>query len=161
MNEISAKKKFQMRVAIGSIALIILILWGLNLKNVWQNNRSQEQPSTEWQGLKADLEKTLAEARNKLDGIKKDKAMAEKEASDKFLEGLMDNTAKNASSSAVVATSSTPIASTSVPIATSTPKNSSPAVSNCPKYIDCMPTVGETKPCVIPLGCEGITLIAY
>jgi hypothetical protein len=32
---------------------------------------------------------------------------------------------------------------------------------NCPKYIDCMPTIGAAKSCVVPLGCEGITIIAY
>ncbi|MDI3496288.1 MAG: hypothetical protein PWQ35_309 [Patescibacteria group bacterium] len=33
--------------------------------------------------------------------------------------------------------------------------------ANCPEWINCMPTVGEARPCQIPLGCEGITQIAY
>ncbi|MBN2884553.1 hypothetical protein JXE04_01365 [Patescibacteria group bacterium] len=35
------------------------------------------------------------------------------------------------------------------------------ATSSCPAYIDCMPTIGQVKPCVIPTGCEAITQIAY
>ncbi|MDD2354072.1 MAG: hypothetical protein PHH52_01325 [Patescibacteria group bacterium] len=33
--------------------------------------------------------------------------------------------------------------------------------NNCPEWINCMPTVGEARPCQIPPGCEGITQIAY
>lgn len=31
----------------------------------------------------------------------------------------------------------------------------------CPAYINCMPMIGEDRPCVIPPGCENITQIAY
>jgi len=33
--------------------------------------------------------------------------------------------------------------------------------SQCPAYINCMPMIGEARPCVIPPGCENITQIAY
>lgn len=32
---------------------------------------------------------------------------------------------------------------------------------NCPEYIDCMPSIGESVDCIIPEGCENITQIAY
>ena len=32
---------------------------------------------------------------------------------------------------------------------------------NCPKYIDCMPSIGGPVDCSIPKGCENITQIAY
>jgi hypothetical protein len=35
------------------------------------------------------------------------------------------------------------------------------ATKTCPQFIDCMPSVDRNKPCVVPLGCENITQIAY
>lgn len=153
-----------MRVIIGSVAFIILILWAFNLKNVWQDSRNNNQASsTAWLSLKSDLEKTLNEAQAKLNKIEADKASAEKAAGDKFLSGLLEETAQNASSSALVATSSSVSATSSSVSAFGAGKNASTtkAASDCPKYIDCMPTIGKVKPCVVPPGCEGITLIAY
>lgn len=168
MNEDEKKKIFMTRVIIGSVAFIILILWGFNLKNVWQDSRNNNQASsTAWASLKNDLAKTLGEAQTKINKIKEDKASAEKKAGDEFLSGLLEEAVKNASSSALTATSSAVVA-TSSPIfsATSTPgagriASSTKPTANCPQYIDCMPTIGAAKPCVIPSGCEGITLIAY
>ncbi len=37
------------------------------------------------------------------------------------------------------------------------PKN----LNNCPAYINCMPTIGVARPCVIPPGCEEFTQIVY
>lgn len=36
-------------------------------------------------------------------------------------------------------------------------------INNCPKWINCMPNIGsgEKNNCVIPIGCEDITQIAY
>lgn len=34
-------------------------------------------------------------------------------------------------------------------------------VKNCPKWINCMPMVGEASSCQIPPGCEDITQIVY
>ncbi len=159
-NESEKKKIFMMRVIIGSVAFIILILWAFNLKNVWQDSQNNNQASsTAWLSLKNDLEKTLGEAQTKLDKIEADKAAAEAErkSGDKFLSGLLEGAAQNASSSAATATSSPVLTASSTVGNASTTK----AVSDCPKYIDCMPTIGKAKPCVIPPGCEGITLIAY
>ncbi|MCX6794922.1 MAG: hypothetical protein NTY31_02970 [Candidatus Falkowbacteria bacterium] len=168
MNETEKKKIFIARVIIGSVAFIILILWAFNLKNVWQDSRNNNQASsTAWSSLKDDLGRTLGEAQVKLNQIKGDKAAAEKKAGDEFLSGLLEEAVKNASSSALTATSSAAVA-TSSPIfsATSTPSagkiaSSTKPTANCPQYIDCMPTIGAAKPCVVPSGCEGITLIAY
>ena len=159
MNESEKKKIFIMRVVVGSVAFIILILWAFNLKNVWQDARRDKKSSAEWANLKNDLEKALDEAKDKMDKIEADREAAAKKTGDQFLSGLMEEAAKNASSSAALATSS-PLQATSTPgsaPASSTPKD----MANCPPYIDCMPTIGAAKPCVIPPGCEGITIIAY
>ncbi len=44
---------------------------------------------------------------------------------------------------------------------TSSPTGMPEAPAYCPEYINCMPTIGEARPCVIPPGCEEKTLIAY
>lgn len=168
MNETEKKKIFLARVIIGSVAFIILILWAFNLKNVWQDSRNNDQASsTAWSILKNDLAKTLGEAQIKLNKIKGDKAAAAKKTGDEFLSGLLEEAAKKASSSALTETSSDASA-TSSPIfsATSTSgagkiSSSTKPIANCPQYINCMPTIGAARPCVIPSGCEGITLIAY
>ena len=37
-----------------------------------------------------------------------------------------------------------------------------PNQTNCPAYVNCMPTFGEpARPCVIPPGCEGVTEKVY
>ncbi len=159
MNESEKKKIFIMRVVIGSVAFIILILWAFNLKNVWQDARRDKKSSAEWTSLKNDLEKALGEAKDKMNKIEADRQAAAKKTGDNFLNGLLEEASKNASSSESIATSS-PLQATStsgIISASSTPKN----ISNCPPYIDCMPTIGAAKPCVIPAGCEGITQIAY
>ncbi|MFA6194634.1 MAG: hypothetical protein WC719_02730 [Patescibacteria group bacterium] len=162
MNDTEKKKIFMMRVIIGSVAFIILILWAFNLKNVWQASRKDNKYSSEWSGLKSELEKTLTEAQAKLNKIEADKAAVEKKAGDKFMAGLLEGAVKNASSSAMTATSSTAIAASSTPpIAGGQTASTTKSGSLCPEYIDCMPTIGVAKPCVIPLGCEGITTIAY
>ncbi len=166
MNETEKKKIFMMRVIIGSVAFIILILWAFNLKNVWQDGRKDNKYSNEWTGLKSELEKTLAEAQAKLDKIEEEKVAAEKKTSAEFMAGLLAGAVKNASSSALTATSSAATA-TSSPTGSSSSANPGTKASTtkpsagCPEYIDCMPTVGAAKACVVPLGCEGITIIAY
>lgn len=168
MNENDKKRIFMMRVLVGSVALIILILWILNLKNVWRDSGNQNTASSSaWSSLKSDLQKTLNEAQTKLNKIETDKTAAEQAAGDKFLAGLLAETTKNSSAPAQAATSS-PETATSSPIyyASSTPgsvgiASTTKANKNCPPYIDCMPTIGATRPCVVPAGCEGMTVIAY
>lgn len=156
MNETEKKKIFLMRVIIGSVVFVIAILWAFNLKNVWRDSQSENAASgnNEWTNLKSDLEKTLADAQDKLDKIKEEERAADKEAGDKFLSGLLEETARTASSSA---TSTSEIQAKPDKEASSTPKSG----SSCPEYINCMPSIGETRSCTIPLGCEGITQIAY
>jgi len=166
MDEQAKKKIFLMRVIIGSVAFIILILWVFNLKNVWTDSRNQNKSSAQWLSLKQELGKTLDEAQAKMNKIEKDKTAAEKQVGDKFLTGLLEETAKNNSSAGSAGESTDAATSTSSVSATSTPETGRTASStkptvNCPEYIDCMPTIGAAKPCVVPPGCEGITLIAY
>jgi len=153
MNDNEKKKIFMMRVIIGGIFFVVLILWAFNLKNVWQSGRQASPSASEWLDLKQELTQTLDEVQVKLNQIKADQAIADKKAGDKLASGILADAARKTASSSLA------------DMATSSPNviaSSSPVVSGgCPEYIDCMPTVGAPKPCVVPPGCEGITLIAY
>lgn len=157
------KNKFMIRTAVGIVIFIILILWAVNLKNVWEYNQEQDTPSSaQWVSLKSNLEKSLDEAKNRLDQIKDNKAEQEKQAGANFLTGLLKNVDNRASSSAAIATSSAMTATSSNEISAVGPSSATSSDSlNCPAYIDCMPSVGDAKDCTVPAGCEDITLIAY
>ena len=153
-----------MRVMIGGVFFVIFILWAFNLKNVWQANRRESVSSSEWLNLKQELTKTLDEVQSKLDQIKTEQAAADQRAGDKLASGILAGAAKQTASSsgAYLATSSSIIATSTANQKSSASSSASAILDNyCPEYIDCMPTVGAAKPCIVPLGCEGITLIAY
>ena len=148
------------------LIILILIIWMFNLKNVWRaNNSPAASNNSQWSDLRNNLETSLTSINNQLNRIQQADNNKNQAASHAFLSDLL-NKVQSATSSpvapAVVGTSTSPAIS-----ATSSPLNqasSSPAInknSNCPKYIDCMPTIGSAKPCQIPVGCEGITQIAY
>lgn len=149
MEEERQKKMFIMKVGIGFFMLLILVFWIISLRNSWRqptvNIVSQATSSqAEWSQVKENLTKTISEFSLRLEKFESDRKVAQEIASSSLIQSLIEETNKIASSSA----SST--------VATSTPKN-----NNCPAYINCMPTIGEPRPCQIPAGCEGITQIAY
>jgi hypothetical protein len=143
MDEERQKKIFLMKAGIGFFMVLILVLWIFNLKNVWRNspvngNSQATSTKTEWTQLKNDLSETISELSARLDKIETDKKTMETIASSSLIQELIKETERLATSSA------------------SSTKN-----NNCPAYINCMPTIGEARPCQIPAGCEGITQIAY
>ncbi len=154
------KKKFLMKVGIISIMALILIFWVLNIKNVFRDNAALgvEQDTAQWQNLKNNFSETVSEMTKNLDKIKETDAVL-KTASSSLLEELIKETNKIAASSTIkTAATSSVIATSTDYAASSTPETTK---NNCPPYIDCMPTIGEARPCQIPAGCEGITQIAY
>jgi len=161
MDEERQKKIFLMKVGIGFFMILILVLWIFNLKNVWRNspvNGDSQATSTktEWAQLKNDLSETISELSVRLDKIETDKKTLENIASSSLIQELIKETERLATSSA-----SSTVATSSLEAATSTITTLPIKNNNCPAYINCMPTIGEARPCQIPAGCEGITQIAY
>ena len=150
-----AKKKFLMKVGIISLMVLIFVFWILNIKNVFRSSTAptSESDQAAWAEIKNDFRETvdkMSESLNKIEAANEKL----KTASSSLINELIIEANKIASSSAATtSTSSLPLVDNQ---ASSTIKN-----SNCPSYIDCMPTIGEAKPCQIPVGCEGITQIAY
>lgn len=154
--EEQAKKKFLMKVGIISLMALILIFWLLNIKNVFKfNQTNQEASNPEWSSVRDELGETLDQLGDNFQKINEANESL-KTASSSLVNEIIKETEKIASSS--IASSSNSTSTEVIPGEIAAEK---PANTNCPEYINCMPTIGEPRPCVIPAGCEGITQIAY
>lgn len=139
MEENKERKKIIMKVGVVSIMVLIFIFWTFNLKNVFNNQSSETGGNKEeLQAIQTELNKAVDKMSAGLDKIKATDERL-KEASSSLVDELIDKPADMV------------ISSSSVP----------DSVSNCPAYINCMPTIGEVRACRIPVGCEEITQIAY
>lgn len=166
MDDERRKKTILITISVAFLAIIIFLFWFFNLKNVMEANRLRDQgnsDSAKWQELKQEISSSLNDVNQQLNDQEQQNQL--KENVNDILNGVMEDVGQNASSSSATSSES---ASTSTIIATSSPTDlemsstSSTAVkSDCPPYIDCMPSIGETKSCQVPAGCEGITQIAY
>ncbi|MFA6416684.1 MAG: hypothetical protein WCW61_00665 [Patescibacteria group bacterium] len=168
MTEEERRKKLMLtKILVASLAVVIFLFWFLNLKNVFEMNKLRAEKSPDvakLNELKKEIGDSLSEATEK---IKDQEQQAKlKEDVNGLLNGVMEEVNKNSSSSE--ATSTEMFNNASSTMATSSPTNETVLPTppnrvnnNCPSYIDCMPTIGESKPCQIPAGCEGITQIAY
>jgi hypothetical protein len=157
MDEDQKKKTTIMRIGILIFMVLILGLWVLNLRGALSSSKNKlaDQDPAQWQAMKDELNQTLAEVKANLSELKKlEKPPIDQAAADSLVNDLIKETDRLASSSE---STSSPIMNTSTPALRQPPVTN----KNCPAYIDCMPTIGETKPCQIPVGCEGITQIAY
>lgn len=161
MDEKFSKKYFLLKIGVIFLTVLILALWIFNLRNIWSAEREEATPdeNQEWQELKVSLDKTLIDIKGQLDSLQNNKEIEKRNADQVLLSDVLKETEKRAAvlasstTAASVATSSGAVATTTAP-----EKNK---ITNCPEYIDCMPTIGAARPCEIPAGCEGITQIAY
>ena len=122
-----------MRIGVIALTVIIILLWTVNQKNVWRNNNNSEvEISNDIIKIFQESEPEFEEGKEILNNGNIDKRL-ENDAG-KLLEDVMREADKRATSTGFI---------------------------NCPEWINCMPTIGEARSCVIPLGCEDITKIAY
>lgn len=157
-------KKNLVKLAIIAIAALIFFLWLANLRSVFSGSAAQENILD---NFNKELDKSFKQAAEMLDeeGNKDDfvddllkKASSTKATSSLNIEDVSSDIKENLSEIIKTASSTLnnlPEDNYQIP----TPvKNTN---KNCPEYINCMPSIGEARPCVVPSGCEGITLIAY
>ncbi len=154
MEEERKKKIFLVKIGVISVMAVILVLWTLNLGNFFapepgSRNRDEDrewaQIKDEFHGLSDNFAQQLEKRQNK----------TENATSSAFINDLVEATNK------LAASSSTNAMTTSSPLIATSSTSTDFLKNNCPAYINCMPTIGESKPCQIPVGCEGITQIAY
>ena len=122
-----------MRIGVIALTVIIILLWTVNQKNVWRNNNDGEvEISNDIIKIFQESEPNFVEDKEILTDANIDKRL-ENDAG-KLLEDVMKEADKRATTTEFI---------------------------NCPEWINCMPTIGEARSCVIPPGCEDITKIAY
>lgn len=127
------KERLIMYLGVTIITLFVFIFWLSNLNNFWGSSVGVEEKNN-LNELREIINNPIDfgdEDANDNDNEEKDDV---KKDADELFEGVIDNVEK---------------------------KSTSTSNTNCPEWINCMPTIGEARPCVIPPGCEGITQIAY
>ena len=164
MEEDRQRKLVIMKIGVAVAALIIFAVWFLNFRHLWQSaDLAGGSKQSELSRVRQEISQSIKEAQTKMSEAEKQEKL--QSDADKLLEDLVNEAEKIASSSTSTAetelassTASTTIESPGLIASSST---SSARRANCPAYIDCMPTIGEARPCQIPVGCEGFTQIAY
>ena len=128
--------------------VIVFCLWLANLRNVFNN----QKPETD------DTWKKINEA---IQQVENNSNLASSTASstkeNKFVENLIDKASSTASSTATASEEKIKNRLDNIMEATTTTVKN----NNCPSYINCQPTIGKARTCIVPAGCEGITQIAY
>lgn len=150
------KKILLMKVCVVIVTIFIFVVWAYNMKNVWRpiniKNNATTAQNSDLLKFKEDINKQMTEINNRLNEKISDKKQEEiSKNGDELLKKIIQD-AKSTTSSL--------INTSTIVISSSTP-NLIKQSNNCPAYINCMPSIGETRSCRIPVGCEGITEIAY
>lgn len=162
---VEAKKLLILKLGVGFFSLIIIVFWLFNLSGSFTSTRStaaQDQSAE----VNDDWQQEFTDTFNSLQASLESQATASGNGED-FLQDMADNlAAREASPSPVVETGSPAVATVTpeqllADLAARLPEAEQPAIDSCPQFINCMPSIGEAKPCVIPPGCENITQIAY
>ncbi len=156
MNSKKQNDKIALITKVGIIIIIsiILFLWLATLRGVFENQK--EYKSNTWKKISADMDKSLKEASSQFD---KAANLASSSTNKAFVNELLDKASSTATST-VATTTAVEIKKEILDLIKPAP-TSSPKRSGCPEYINCMPSIGEARPCIVPVGCEKITQIAY
>ena len=148
--ESNYKKALLLKIGIVLIIITIIILWLANLQNVFESRQGQSDNILK--KISDDIDKSLKDSETHLNE-------SASTTSNSFVEKLMNKASSTDASATPTSTAAVELKKELTGLikkATSTSGG-----SGCPEYIDCMPTIGEAKPCVVPAGCEKITQIAY
>lgn len=166
------KKLKLLKIGVWSFSILLLAIWVISLRYSVGGNVAPVS-NTEANAWQAEFSETINTIRQSLETATSDETASSTEITEKgreFIEDLKNdvenmkpaiNTEDEATATSTedilnelekrLNASSTPVITPEVVI----PK------TTCPEYINCMPTIGEARPCVIPPGCENYTQIAY
>lgn len=165
--EAEEKKRLIMKVGVISFSVIIFILWVFSVGFSFNSkkNNIEEGDIT----LRQNLQEIINTTHQNFN-VSSDSNTEEKNFLDNLLKSIND---KNQEKIAEVNLENIEDTEKIVLTATSTEsqkflqelENKLPLEddvrNDCPAYINCMPTIGQSQPCVIPSGCEAITQIVY
>ncbi|NCO00006.1 hypothetical protein GW920_02675 [Candidatus Falkowbacteria bacterium] len=165
----SHKKLLLMKISVSVLALGLFLLWSFNLKNIWNLSSQTAKNSNDtsaWEVLRNDVSRTMAMARGQFNQISDTQEEASANQGQDFLLDVLA-TARQTVASTTGTTSIEIIPVIISPPIVNIPPPATPIKNiNCPDWINCMPTVVGTNDnmssiCQVPVGCEGITQIAY
>lgn len=143
------KKSLLVKIGIIVVIAIIFFLWLASLKGVFENQRSVSDNT--WRQINNDIDQSFAEAEKRFDRAAD---LAASSTSDIFVDDLLKKASSTSSSTVSTSTAAAELKQELIDITKT-------KITSCPPYINCMPSIGEGRPCVIPPGCEKITQIAY
>jgi len=145
-DEQEGKKLLLVKVGVIIIVIVVFFLWLANLKGVFENQKISSDKT--WEKISRDMNDSL----NRLDTVTS--KLSASSTDNSFVNGLLEKASSTATSTISTSTAAAKLKKELIDI-TSSKKTS------CPAYINCMPSIGAPRPCVIPPGCENITQIAY
>lgn len=147
--EMSVEKKRQLILFfVLALAAIIFAVWAYNLKNVWRYNPGDD--------FKLDIIKEeIGDSLNKIEDSLDEKTRLQDDAG-QMLNDLLEEAEKSA-----VPEIDEDVNFGEDKMATSSEEALKPGRLDCPDWINCMPGPDVSRPCVVPVGCEDITQIAY
>ena len=148
--EVDNKKSLLPKIGIIILVAVVFCLWLANLNNVFESKPTSTDDTLKKIG--DDIDKSLKDVNARFD-------TTVSSTSNTFVEGLLDKASSTIATTTATSTAKTELKETLtglIKTTTTTPKRIS-----CPPSINCMPTIGEARPCVVPVGCEKITQIAY
>lgn len=156
------KKRFIMKVGVIVLSIIVFVLWMLSLSFSFSSKKTNinTEENNSW---RQEIQETIDTARQNFN-------MPATSTEEKdFLDGMLENINNKELDESVapedMGTSTSTATSTESQKFLKELENKLPLgdaiTADCPPYINCMPTVGQSRPCVIPPGCEAITQIAY
>ena len=144
--EVSNKKSLLPKISIIILIAVIFCLWLANLNNVFDSNSTSTDDTLK--KISADIDKSLKDANASFE-------TTISSTSNTFVEGLLNKASSTTATSTVKKELKEELTGL-IKTATTTLER-----SDCPPYINCMPSTDKIKPCVVPVGCEKITQIAY
>ncbi len=135
------------KIGVISLLTVILFLWLANLRGVFESRNNSTDKT--WEKISSDMNKSFQEAESRFSDVSSSSDSA-------FVKDLLDKASSTVTNNNSANKTIKQELSDLIKIGTTTPKR-----INCPPYINCMPSIGEAKPCIIPAGCEDVTQIAY
>lgn len=161
MKDQEAKKSLFIKIGVSVFIIFIFILWSASLKNVFKYY--DQEDSLSFSQISSNLDESIKEAKEKAEEINSQNKNISSSSQD-FVNDLIKKTEELTSSSSDKLINP-PVSSSTIILEEIKDEiirlHDNKDASNCPQYINCMPTVGQINSCSVPSGCEKITQIVY
>jgi len=154
------RKRFYLKIGVGLFSVLIAVLWLVSLRFSFTANLNDfiVEDSNQTAAWQEDLNESFNTLQTNLKDFQTEETQIKTEEKT-FLQTMSANLAELAS--AQEAPDQTELIVEEKLGSEMLLELESRLNLQCPAYINCMPMIGEDRPCVLPPGCENITQIAY